>query len=148
MAHNLAPITDAAHAQAMRPGAKIQAVGVVVPARNQSQMIAECVLRIFAANSHSGWHTSLWIVVVADACTDATAKVAREALGAFGQVLEVTVRSQQAAHRIGARAVLEHFRHVPRHGLIIASADANTNLNREWIDSQLRCADSPLGLCT
>jgi hypothetical protein len=146
MAHNLAPITDPARAQAPRPGAKIEAVGVVVPARNQSQTIAKCILRIFAANSHSGWHTSLWIVVVADACTDATAKVARDALGAFGQVLEVTVRSQQMAHRIGTRAVLEHFQHVPRHGLIIAAANANTDLNREWIDSQLRCAGSPLGL--
>jgi hypothetical protein len=146
VAQNPAPITAPTCAQVPRPGAKIEAVGIVVPARNQSQAIAECILRIFAANSFSGWHTSLWIVVVADACTDATAKVARNALGAFGQVLEVAAHSQQMAHLIGTRAVLEHFRHVPRHGLIIASANANTKLHRDWIDTQLRCADSPLGL--
>jgi glycosyltransferase involved in cell wall biosynthesis len=121
-------------------------VGVVLPARNQSQTIAKCISSIFAANNYCGWHNSLWIVVVADACTDSTARAARMALGAFGQVLEVAARSPQMAHRIGTHAVLEHFRHVPRHALLIAGANAGMDLNRDWIDSQLRCANSPTGL--
>jgi hypothetical protein len=103
-------------------------------------------MSIFAANSYCGWHNSLWIVVVADACTDATAKVARDAIGAFGQVLEISAHSMQLAHRIGTSAVMEHFERVPRHGLLIASADVNKNLNRDWIVSQLRCSSAPLGL--
>jgi hypothetical protein len=67
---------------------KIQAVGIIIPARNHSESLLNSIASIFAANSHSGWHQSLWIVVVVDACSDDTAKAAREALGAFGQVLE------------------------------------------------------------
>ena len=145
MSHNLA----AASAPAYPPtpsSSKIQAVGIIIPARNQSETIAKCIHSLFASNSHSGWRNSLWIVVVADACTDDTAKLARVALGAFGQVLEVCTRSRQAAHQIGSRLVMEHFRDVPRHTLLLASADAPTDLPRDWIEAQLHCSGSPIAL--
>jgi hypothetical protein len=88
----------------------------------------------------------LWIVVVADACTDDTAKVAREALGAFGQVLEVSARSRQAAHQIGSTTVMEHFRNLPRHTLLLTSTDATAELPRDWINTQLHSSGSPIAL--
>jgi hypothetical protein len=84
--------------------------------------------------------------VVADSCTDHTAKVAREALGAFGQVLEVSAGSWQAAHEIGAATVMEHFPDVPRHTFLLTSTDATADLPRDWIDAQLQSAQSPMGL--
>jgi len=126
-----------------RAPSRVEAVGVVIAARNQSDLIAKCIFSIFAANSHFGWRNSLWIVVVADACTDATAKVARDALGAFGQVLEVCARSRQAAHRIGASTVMEHFCEVPRHALLLASTDAAADLRHDWIEKQLQCLRIP-----
>jgi hypothetical protein len=101
---------------------------------------------LFAANSHCGWHNSLWVVVVADACTDDTAKAARNALGAFGQVLEVCTRSGQAVHQLGAATVMEHFRDVPRHTLLLTSTDATADLPRNWIEMQLQSSQSPIGL--
>jgi hypothetical protein len=117
-------------------------------ARNHSDTITKCIASIFAANSHSGWHNSLWIVVVADRCTDHTAKVARGALGAFGQVLEVSAGSWQAAHQIGAVTVMQHFPDVPRHTLLLTSMDAAADLPRDWIDTQLQEAQSPIGLAS
>jgi hypothetical protein len=128
-----------AHHQVLRAPSRIEGVGVVIPVRNQADTIAQCILSIFAANSYSGWRNSLWIVVVADACTDETAKVARHTIGAFGEVLEVAARSLRTAHRIGASTVLEHFRHKPRHSLLLASADAGTEVRRDWIDMKLKC---------
>jgi Glycosyl transferase family 2 len=129
-----------------RPNSQVEAIGIVIPAHNQAETIAQCIFSLFAANSHSGWHNSLWIVVVADACTDDTAKVAREALGTFGQVLEVSARSLQTAHRIGASAVMDHFADTPRHALLLTSTNAAANLPRDWIDTQLKCSMSPIGL--
>jgi hypothetical protein len=129
-----------------RSVSKIQAVGVVILARNQSESIARCIAGIFAANSHAGWRNSLWIVVVADSCTDDTAKAARSTLGAFGQVLEVGAHSRQAAHQLGAAMVMEHFRAVPRHTLLLTSTDAAAELPRDWIEAQLQCSKSPMGL--
>jgi hypothetical protein len=129
-----------------RSASNIQAVGVVILARNQTEAIAKCISGLFAASSYSGWRTSLWIVVVAVSCTDDTAKAARAALGAFGQVLEICARSAQAAHQLGASVVIEHFRDVPRHTLLLTSTDATAELPRDWIDVQLQCSQSPIGL--
>jgi hypothetical protein len=117
-----------------------------VLARNQPEAITKCIASIFAANSHSGWRNSLWIVVVADSCTDYTAKAARNSLGAFGQVLEIGAHSRQAAYQLGADIVMEHFPEVPRHTLLLTSTDAAADLPRDWIDMQLRCSQSPKGL--
>jgi hypothetical protein len=142
---NVAPASAPACSPTRSPS-KIQAVGIVIPASNQSDTIAKCISSLFAANNHSGWRNSLWIVVVADGCMDDTAKAAREALGAFGQVLEVCAHSRQAAHQIGASIVMEHFRDVPRHALLLTSTGASAELPRDWIDTQLKCSHSPLGL--
>jgi hypothetical protein len=141
----LAPKSSAAFIPA-RSASNIQAVGIVILARNQAEAIAKCISGVFAANSYSGWHNSLWIVIVADACTDDTAKAARIALGAFGQVLEICARSAQAAHQLGVSVVIEHFRDVPRHALLLTSADATAELPRDWIDKQLECSLSPIGM--
>jgi glycosyltransferase involved in cell wall biosynthesis len=133
-------------AQPSREPSKIEAVGIVIAAHNQAGTIAKCIHSLFAANSHTGWHNSLWIVVVSDACTDDTAKLARSALGAFGQVLEVSARSPQTAHKIGADAILDHFRDVPRYALLLASTDADMDLRRDWIESQVRLSNAPVGL--
>lgn len=117
---------------------KIEAIGVVIRARNQAETIAQCILSIFAANHRAGWQKSLWIIVVADACMDKTVKVARDAVGAFGRVLAVDVASSRTAREIGAGAVFEHFHNKPRHAILLANADANTCMRRDWIDIQLK----------
>jgi hypothetical protein len=63
-------------------------------------------------------------------------------------VLEICAHSRQAAHQLGAAAVMEHFREVPRHMLLLTSADAKAELSRDWIDIQLRCSQSPTGLAS
>jgi hypothetical protein len=131
---NLAAAIAPGSTRVLRSPWKIQALGVVITARNQTDTVAQCIDSIFAANSYAGWRNSLWIVVVADACTDSTAKVARDTLGAFGQVLEITAGSIKAGHRIGERAALEHFQHVPRHTLLIASVEASRHVSLDWLD--------------
>jgi glycosyltransferase involved in cell wall biosynthesis len=124
---------------------EIEAVGVVMPAQNHADTIAQCILSIFSANSYAGWRHSLWIVVVADACRDRTVKVARDAVGAFGEVLQVAVQSNGTARGIGAGTVFEHFHHKPRRAILLANADANTCVSRDWIDIQLKTRKCPRG---
>lgn len=130
---HLAILADPAYRQEPDTPSVIEAVGVVIPARDQAHAIAPCILSIFAANSYAGWRNSLWIVVVADACRDKTVKVARDAVGAFGEVLAVAVGSSGAARGIGVRAVLEHFHRKPRHAILLADADADRCVRRDWI---------------
>jgi hypothetical protein len=134
--------------------ATIEAVGVVIPVRNRADTLARCILSIFAANSFAGWKKAIWIVVVADACTDDSVKVARRVLGAFGEVLEIAAKSYRAARRVGASAVFDHFHRKPQNAILLANASANTCVHKDWITTQLQCrtveltdgaAESPVG---
>ena len=135
---HLATSSDPAYRQELYMPSVIEAVGVVIPGRDQADTIAQCILSIFAANRYIGWRNSLWIVVVADACRDRTVKVARDAVGAFGEVLEVAVQSSGTARGIGAGTVLEHFHHKPRHSILLTDTDADACVSRDWIDMQLK----------
>jgi hypothetical protein len=131
-----------------RSPSEIEAIGIVIAARNHATDIARCVAGLFAANNHSGWHHSLWIVVVADGSTDENARMARQALGAFGEVLEISAQSRQVTHRIGAAAVIDHFRHIPRHSLLMTSSEATASVECDWIDQQIKASRSPYGLAS
>lgn len=143
MSQNVAAASVAAYTPSPSQS-KIRAVGIVVHARNQADAVTKCIASLFAANSQCGWHNSLWIVVIADACTDETAKAARDAVGSFGQVLEIGARSRRAAHQLGASIIIEHFRKVPRHTLLLTSTEAAAELPRDWIERQLKRSQSPL----
>src|SRR5260370_26487022 len=137
--------SDPAYRPELYMPSAIEAVGVVIPARNQADTIAQCIFSIFAANSYAGWRNSLWIVVVADACRDKTVKVARDAVGAFGEVLDVVVRSSGTARGIGASTVLEHFHQKRRHAILLANTDADICVRRDWIDVQLKRQNAGVG---
>jgi cellulose synthase/poly-beta-1,6-N-acetylglucosamine synthase-like glycosyltransferase len=116
-------------------------IGVIVPAQNEEATIKRCIESIIAAADLSGRRDSLWIVVVADACSDATAQIARRELGQFGRVLECNVRSAGTARKLGVDAVLEHFHGVDAHSIWLANTDADTSVPVDWIDIQLAFAD-------
>jgi glycosyltransferase involved in cell wall biosynthesis len=116
-------------------------IGVIVPAQNEEATIKLCIESIITAAGHGGRADTLWIVVVADACSDATARIARRALGTFGRVLECNVRSAGTARRLGVEAVLEHFRGVDARSIWLANTDADTSVPGDWIDVQLAFAD-------
>ncbi len=116
-------------------------IGVVIPAQNEEATIEACISSVIRACEYSGCRHSLWIVVVADMCTDRTAGLARAAIGSFGQVVEARVRSAGSARRLGAKAVFEHFRTIDPRFIWLANTDADTCVSREWIDVQLNLAN-------
>jgi hypothetical protein len=117
-------------------GSRIEAVGIVMPVTNGAA-VSQSIARIFAANSRSGWRKALWLVVVADTCTDDTARVARDMVGSFGEVLEVRAHSEDTARRLGAAAVFEHFHRKPRHSILLTYAQTGAELPVEWLDNLL-----------
>ncbi|WP_018658107.1 glycosyltransferase [Actinomadura flavalba] len=97
--------------------------GVVVPAHDEADRIAACLaaLRVLGVP----------VVVVADACADATAPLARS-LGAT--VLEIDARNVGVARATGTE-------HVLRAGAEwVATTDADTLVPPCWLRAQLRLA--------
>ena len=116
-------------------------VGIVVPARNEEQTVAECIDSIRRACESASAAVGCWTVVVSDHSSDRTAERARTALGTHGEVIECEVRSAGAARRLGCEAVLSHFRGASHDRLWLANTDADTFVPDDWLAVQLAAAD-------
>jgi glycosyltransferase involved in cell wall biosynthesis len=114
----------------------IKAAGVVIPAHNEQELLPSCLTAVRHAAGQAA--VPVHLVVVADACTDRTAAVAR-AHGA--DVVEVSTRCVGAARRAGARHVLRVTCHLDPAAVWIATTDADTHVPRWWLRRQLRFAD-------
>lgn len=95
--------------------------GVVVPAHNEQEHLPACLAALRGSV----------VIVVADACTDRTAEVARRG-GAI--VLEIGARNVGVARAVGVRELLR------RGASWVATTDADTLVPPGWLGSQLEYA--------
>jgi glycosyltransferase involved in cell wall biosynthesis len=114
----------------------IQAVGVVIPAHNEEDLLPSCLdaMRLATGGLH---RMTVHLIVVADGCTDRTAEVARRA----GVVVrEIQAGCVGAARRTGMREVLRRTRHLDPGSVWLATTDADTIVSPEWLGQHLHYA--------
>jgi glycosyltransferase involved in cell wall biosynthesis len=118
----------------------ISAVGIVVPAHNEERLLPSCLtaLREAARVAAASYGVSVATVVVADACSDDTAALARRA---GVTVVEVKARNVGVARAAGMREILRRGRPAERGGLWLATTDADSVVPPNWLSEQLRHAD-------
>ncbi|HEY7279066.1 MAG TPA: glycosyltransferase [Trebonia sp.] len=112
----------------------IRLVGVVIPAHNEQDLLPACLasLRRAARALHG---TQVHLVVVADACRDRTASVARRGGAA---VITVGARSVGAARAAGVREVLRRARPLDPADVWLATTDADTLVPACWLREHAR----------
>ena len=125
----------------------IDAVAVVIPARNEEDLVSRALHAVRRAaretQAQRGAHAPrIEIILVADDCQDATAQLAREVVGV--QVLEISSSSVGAARAVGIERALASL--VINHGIDaehiwIASTDADSVVPPHWISDQLAVAE-------
>jgi glycosyltransferase involved in cell wall biosynthesis len=115
----------------------IGAVGVVIPAHNEEELLPSCLaalrmaIRVIAP-------VPVHLIVVADACDDRTAEAAR-AGGAT--VLEIRARSVGAARDAGMAEVLSRTRQLSPESVWLATTDADTLVPPSWLSRQFQYAE-------
>jgi glycosyltransferase involved in cell wall biosynthesis len=114
----------------------IGAVGVIVPAHNEQDLLPSCLARVRRAAQALGG-TPVHLVVVADACRDLTAQAARRG-GA--SVVTISARNAGAARAAGAREVLRRTGHLDPASVWLATTDADTQVPARWLQQQARYA--------
>lgn len=117
-------------------------LAVVVPARDEETLLPGCLAALRAAAAEVP-HVTVDVTVVADACRDATADLARRA-GAH--VVESGRGNVGAARAAGFAAALD--RHGAGDGLWLATTDADSRVPAGWLVAQLATAaghDARLG---
>jgi len=114
----------------------IRAVGVIVPAHNEQDLLPGCLAALRrAARALRG--TPVHLVVVADACRDRTLQAARRG-GA--SVITISASSVGAARAAGAREMLRRAAHLNPADIWLATTDADTLVPPCWLRQQARYA--------
>jgi glycosyltransferase involved in cell wall biosynthesis len=115
----------------------IRLVGVVVPAHDEEDLLPACLASLRrAARELPG--TPVHLVVVADACHDRTADVARRGGAA---VVSIGARNVGAARAAGVQEVLRRARRVDPADVWLATTDADTLVPACWLREQVRYGD-------
>jgi glycosyltransferase involved in cell wall biosynthesis len=113
------------------------AVGVVIPAHNEEDLLPSCLDAVrLAAAPLAGM--AVHVVVVADACTDRTAALAR-AGGA--EVLDIQARNVGAARAAGVAEVFRRTGPLDPASVWLATTDADTLVPPCWLARQVRYAE-------
>jgi len=115
-------------------------VGVVVPARDEEDHLCACLESVrHSADRVARRGHRVEVVVVADACRDATAALAADILQGWGTVLAVEIGGAGGARAAGVRAYLARQDRALE-STWLASTDADTVVPETWLDHQLGLA--------
>jgi glycosyltransferase involved in cell wall biosynthesis len=114
----------------------VAAVGVVIPAHDEEELLPACLAAVrLAAVPLAG--IPVHVVVVADACTDRTAGLARAGGAA---VLAIEARNVGTARAAGVAEVLRRTGPVDPATVWLAMTDADTLVPPGWLTRQLSYA--------
>jgi glycosyltransferase involved in cell wall biosynthesis len=116
-------------------------IAVVVPARDEAALLPRCLAAVSVAAAAVRATTTVHVVVVADACTDATEAVAARALaGLDASIVRSRLASAGGARRLGADAARCALPDAAT--LWIAMTDADSVVPAEWLRHQRAAAEA------
>jgi glycosyltransferase involved in cell wall biosynthesis len=112
----------------------IETIVVVIPARDEEQLVEACLRSV--SRAAEAVEVPVTIVLVADACTDATAAIAHSIPGV--RVLKTSFANVGAARAAGVRIALSGS----TGATWIANTDADSVVPPNWLHGQLEAASS------
>ncbi|WP_233550169.1 glycosyltransferase [Clavibacter lycopersici] len=120
------------------PAARIRAVTVVIPARDEEELVGRCLASVGVAAARARVAgVRVRVILVADDCRDRTAEVAR---AAGVEVIESAAGRVGAARALGVAAARDGWDGEDEEHWI-ASTDADSMVPPAWITSQVALAD-------
>lgn len=115
---------------------------VVVPARNEEELIGSCLRAL--AEQEAVSPEEYEVLLVLDRCTDGTGTRARDVATSYPSLrlhfLEGPGKGAGHARRIGMENACERLHAVGRPHALISSTDADTVVASDWISGQLAAA--------
>ena len=120
----------------MTRSSRVTRAGVVVPAHDEAELLPACLAALRSAADVAG--VPVRLLVVADACTDATAAVAA---AAGAEVIRIRARNVGAARAAGMARLLGRTGGTDPAAMWLATTDADTVVPPGWLRRQLSYAD-------
>jgi glycosyltransferase involved in cell wall biosynthesis len=122
---------------------RLDAVHVVVPARDEERLIGRCLESLATARGELRAERpglSVRITVVLDRCVDRTAEIVRQAAGV--QALPVTALSVGAARAAGVQRAAHVHASLRNERVWVACTDADSAPSPSWLVGQVQCAEA------
>jgi glycosyltransferase involved in cell wall biosynthesis len=121
------------------PIENIEAVAVVVPVRDEQELLGRCLDSLEGALARPGGAVPASVTIVLDGCTDGSAAIA----GRYPfPVLELDGVGVGRSRREGVAAALARLPGVPRERVWVANTDADSAVPADWLVRHLELADS------
>jgi len=122
----------------------IEAISIVIPARNESALIARCLTSVSRAIGELRGVSNLGapsvrVVVVLDSCTDETARIV--STFDFVDVIEIDAESVGVARSVGVASALTRGGGAAGFAWV-ANTDADSIVPPHWLIEQVRLANS------
>lgn len=115
-------------------------VCVVVPARNEEELLPRCLHSILQARARLSFPITCDIVVAVDGSEDRTLSLAKDLLGPDGIVVELDAGSVGAARQLGCDIALRRYK-----GSLdrcwLANTDADCVVPESWLADQVALAE-------
>jgi glycosyltransferase involved in cell wall biosynthesis len=115
----------------------IEAIGVVVPARDEEALLPHCLDHLEAAAAAVAG-IPVYVVVVLDACVDGSAEVV--AARPWVTPVAIEARNVGRARRAGTTEVLNRYADVAPGSVWLAMTDADSAVPPGWLSGQLALA--------
>jgi cellulose synthase/poly-beta-1,6-N-acetylglucosamine synthase-like glycosyltransferase len=120
----------------------IEAVGIIVPARNEEALIEPCLTALDLARARVAASIDTFVVLVLDACSDRTRAIAAGRLAGPHHLLEVDFANVGRARAAGVEHVFRHFHDRDPSRVWLATTDADSRVGDDWIGAHIAAADS------
>lgn len=120
----------------------VTAVAVVVPARDEEELLPGCLDAITIAAQRV--RVPVTTVVCLDRCTDRTAEVVAERPEVIG--VECAAGVVGTARALGVRTALGHLAGHDHADVWVACTDADSRVPADWLEHQLQLADGGVDL--
>lgn len=123
------------------PGGVPLDVAVVVPARDEVEVLPRCLASVVTAAAQVPAEVRVHVVVVADRCADDTEAAAADVLAhTDASIVRARSTSVGGARQAGVDAAVRVWPPDPMRGLWIAMTDADSTVPPHWLTYQLRAA--------
>lgn len=114
----------------------IEAIGVVVPVRDEELLLPACLDSLATAAAAVPW-VRIHVVVVLDGCTDGSAEVVKS-WPSFATGVTINAGNVGVARAAGMARVLQYEADCPRERLWLSTTDADGTVPKDWLSGQLR----------
>jgi glycosyltransferase involved in cell wall biosynthesis len=116
-------------------------IAVVIPARDEEELLPRCLHSIFAARELLPPHVTSDVVVVADRSTDCTLRIAQDLLRHVGTAVRTNFGCVGSARALGVQVALSRYTG-PIDQCWLANTDADCEVPLIWLRDQLALAEA------